>query len=160
MSDLASLLEGVNPANCPFCGEGKFVRLQRYQFPPDDEGPAWKWGYHVICDASGIEGTHKGCGSSSAWGETTEEALAAWNRRAPLTASPQPEAYGVRAAVIEECAKLAEDRAAAQSQFQKSAYSRGDDIGGHGHWKAQCELLSLVAAIRALSHTEQGESTP
>jgi hypothetical protein len=90
MSDLASLLEGVNPANCPFCGEGKFVRLQRYQFPPDDEGPAWKWGYHVICDASGIEGTHKGCGSSSAWGETTEEALAAWNRRAPRTALITP----------------------------------------------------------------------
>ena len=86
MSDLASLLEKVTPANCPFCGEGKFVRLQRYQFPPDDEGPAWKWGYHVICDASGIEGTHKGCGSSSAWGETAEEALAAWNRRLPPVA--------------------------------------------------------------------------
>jgi hypothetical protein len=86
MSDLASLLEKVNPANCPFCGEGKFVRLQRYQFPPDDEGPDWKWGYHVICDVSGIEGAHKGCGSSAAWGETTEEAIAAWNRRAPLTA--------------------------------------------------------------------------
>ncbi len=93
--------------------------------------------------------------------ETKRTAMASPSRSAfniPLYASPhQPAAYGVRAAVIEECAKLTEARAAAQSQFQKSAYSRGDDIGGHGHWKAQCELLSLVAAIRALSHTEQGE---
>jgi hypothetical protein len=93
MSDLASLMEKVNPANCPFCGEGKFVRLQRYQFPPDDEGPAWKWGYHVICDASGIGGRPRGCGSSSAWGETTEEALSAWDRRAPLTALAVPVGY-------------------------------------------------------------------
>lgn len=70
-------------SSCPFCGESRFSRVQPYQFPPDDEGPAWKWGYHVICDASGIGGTRRGCGSSSAWGETEPEAIAAWNRRTP-----------------------------------------------------------------------------
>lgn len=56
-----------------------------------------------------------------------------------------------RAEIVEEIAKLAESKAAAQSEFQESAYSRGDDIVGHGHWKAQCELLTLAAAIRSLS---------
>jgi hypothetical protein len=57
---------------------------------------------------------------------------------------------GERNAVIEECAKAAERAAATQSQFQKSAYDRGDDIGGHGHWKAQGELLNLATTLRAL----------
>lgn len=82
MSDLNALLP------CPFCGEGQFARVERYQFPPDDEGPAWKWGYHVICDASGISGTHRGCGGASAWGETEVEAIAAWNRRALSPLAP------------------------------------------------------------------------
>lgn len=65
-----------------------------------------------------------------------------------------------RAEIVEEIAKLAESKAAAQSEFQKSAYSRGDDIGGHGHWKAQCELLTLAAAIRAISSPPKSSETP
>ncbi len=68
---------------CPFCGSDAYAKVGPYQFPPDHEGGAWTWGYSVVCDASGFEGSEKGCGSSSAWGETPDEAVSAWNRRSP-----------------------------------------------------------------------------
>jgi len=72
---------------CPHCGSGKHVMVEEYQFPPDDEGEAWKWGYHVVCSAAGWDNAPRGCGSSSGWGETPAEATAAWNRRStPIAA--------------------------------------------------------------------------
>lgn len=76
------------------------------------------------------------------------------------TLLPSPDPAEARAAVLEEAAVLVESRAAAQSEFQKSAYSRGDDIGGHGHWKAQGELLSVAAAIRDLTPAQKEEAVP
>jgi len=81
------------------------------------------------------------------WMETKARVRAALYAALP----PARVEAGDRAATIEECAKVADAQAKAQSEFQKSAYGRGDDIGGHGHWKAQCELLSLAAKLRALS---------
>lgn len=72
---------GATLKPCPFCGGSDFLRVDDYQFPPDDEGPAWKWGYHVVCSAAGFDNQERGCGSSSAWGETPAEAIEAWNRR-------------------------------------------------------------------------------
>lgn len=70
---------------CPFCGSDSYPKVGPYQFPPDHDGGAWTWGYSVVCDASGFEGSEKGCGSSSAWSETPAEAVEAWNRRAALS---------------------------------------------------------------------------
>jgi hypothetical protein len=72
---------------CPHCGSGKHAMVEEYQFPPDDEGEAWKWGYHVVCSAAGLDHIPRGCGSSSGWGETPAEAIAAWNRRTPAANS-------------------------------------------------------------------------
>lgn len=67
---------------CPFCGCKDFLKVEPYQFPPDEEGGAWQWGYNVVCDASGFEGTPRGCGASSPWQEEPGDAVDAWNRRA------------------------------------------------------------------------------
>lgn len=71
---------------CPHCGQAGFVRVKRWPWEKEGE-PGLVWGYHVICDASGIDTHPRGCGASSGWGETPESAIAAWNRRAYLAAS-------------------------------------------------------------------------
>ncbi len=73
---------------CPFCGGSDFLKVEPYQFPPDEEGDAWQWGYNVVCDASGFEGSPKGCGASSPWQETPDEAVVSWNRRAEAATPP------------------------------------------------------------------------
>ena len=78
-----AMREALKP--CPFCGESRFARVEQYMFPPDDGGPAWRWGLHVVCDASGLSTDPRGCGCSSSWGETETDAVAAWNRRALST---------------------------------------------------------------------------
>lgn len=84
---------------CPHCGQAGFARVKRWPWEKEGE-PGLVWGYHVICDASGIDTHPRGCGASSGWGETPEEAIAAWNRRAYLAASgevaPQPTQVAVK----------------------------------------------------------------
>jgi len=84
---------------CPHCGQAEFARVKRWPWEKEGE-PGLVWGYHVICDASGIDAHPRGCGASSGWGETPEEAIAAWNRRAYLAASgdasPQPAQVAVK----------------------------------------------------------------
>lgn len=81
---------------CPHCGKAEYTKVANFQFPPDDEGEAWEWGFHVVCSAAGLDIVQRGCGASSGWGETPDEAIAAWNRRAALEpesggeARPQP----------------------------------------------------------------------
>ena len=84
--------------------------------------------------------------------ETYMSAASGWQRRADAAEAALQQ---VKETALEEAAKVAERKAEAQSQFQKSAYSRGDDLGGHGHWKAQCELLAVAAAIRSLKQGER-----
>jgi hypothetical protein len=67
-----------------------------------------------------------------------------------LYASPQPEAYGVRAAVIEECIAAVEHARSGVIHNGNVAYISGVS---KGHDRS-------IAAIRALSHTEQGEAVP
>lgn len=69
------------PGRCPHCGEARFAKVKPWPWEKDGE-PDLVWGYHVICDASGWDNAKRGCGASSGWGETPEEAVAAWNRRA------------------------------------------------------------------------------
>ncbi len=54
---------------CPFCGEGKYVRIVAYAGHPADDEPKWHAGCSR-CDA-GIDG----------YG-TQYTTIAAWNRRA------------------------------------------------------------------------------
>ncbi|MER9912861.1 Lar family restriction alleviation protein [Mesorhizobium sp. M0050] len=66
--------------SCPFCGSAKKPTVM------DFEGEPYVPGFEVRCDASGWEGMdERGCGATSGWGETREEATANWNRRAPLS---------------------------------------------------------------------------
>ena len=65
---------------CPFCGSADFVKVRDY--PWDKEGESdMQWGFHVICDASGLDNRPRGCGSTSGWGETHFDAVVAWNTR-------------------------------------------------------------------------------
>jgi hypothetical protein len=66
--------------HCPFCGSARFPTITAWV---DDPG----FGYTICCDAAGWSDT-KGCGASSGWGETPEEAIAIWNRRAALGGQP------------------------------------------------------------------------
>ena len=67
---------------CPFCGNAKRPRVM------DWEGEGCP-GYVIICDAAGFDGDPRlGCGASSGWGETPEEAAERWNRRAEHPARP------------------------------------------------------------------------
>lgn len=65
---------------CPHCGETKYLKLTPYR-ADDDGGEPFDWGFTVLCSALGFEHRPRGCGSNGAWGETQEEAIAAWNRR-------------------------------------------------------------------------------
>lgn len=62
---------------CPFCGSARRPTITAWV---EDPG----FGYTICCDASGWSGTG-GCGASGGWGETPEEAIDAWNRRAALS---------------------------------------------------------------------------
>jgi hypothetical protein len=116
-----------------------------------------------------------GCAIQVAWFTATDKWIASWNRRSlpikageavgeawfreanasatniPLYASPQPEAYGVRAAVIEECARIAKyGMQRAQRDYRTES--------PHSHAYRMAE--EIYDAIRALSHTEHGEPNP
>jgi hypothetical protein len=80
--------------DCPFCG--KRDRLFIRPYTADDGGGPFDWGFTVQCSARGIEGQNLGCGSSSGWGETEADAVAAWNRRAYLDRSSSNEAVAVK----------------------------------------------------------------
>jgi len=63
---------------CPFCGSADKPKLV---LRVHEDVP----GYHVLCNAEGFgHEPDRGCGAESGWGETEAEAIAAWNRRAPL----------------------------------------------------------------------------
>jgi hypothetical protein len=69
---------------CPFCGKDDRLRVVPYT-ADDDGGEPFKWGFTVQCSAMGFDhDPRRGCGSCGGWGETTGEAIAAWNRRALL----------------------------------------------------------------------------
>ena len=104
-----AMREALKP--CPFCGESRFARVEQYMFPPDDGGPAWRWGLHVVCDASGLSTDPPGCGCSSSWGETETDAVAAWNRRALSTPGAAAQSPTPDKPVLPEWEKLARQQA-------------------------------------------------
>jgi len=59
---------------CPVCGSGRFATITAWVEEPG-------FGYTVNCNACGWNDS-RGCGASGGWGETPEEAIAIWNRRA------------------------------------------------------------------------------
>jgi|GEM_PF-2552205 len=67
---------------CPHCGNHTKPKVM------DWDGNGFP-GYEVRCDASGWEGLDdRGCGAAGGWGETPDEAVAAWNRRTLSTITP------------------------------------------------------------------------
>jgi hypothetical protein len=69
---------------CPFCGKDDRLRVVPYT-ADDDGGEPFKWGFTVQCSAMGFDhDPRRGCGSCGGWGETIEEAIAAWNVRVVL----------------------------------------------------------------------------
>lgn len=74
MSDIGAGLSELLP--CPLCGNAD------RPFVTDFDGEPLVLGYIVRCNASGWDGDPtKGCGCSTGWCETPEQAIAAWNRR-------------------------------------------------------------------------------
>jgi Lar family restriction alleviation protein len=59
---------------CPFCGAKEGDKSFPALFDSDESGPSFRW--HVYCWECGGQGDSK---------PTAEEAIAAWNRRAPAT---------------------------------------------------------------------------
>lgn len=61
---------------CPHCGNS--TRAEVVEFDGEPPVP----GYMVRCNARGWENDPaKGCGSTTGWAETPDDAIAAWNRR-------------------------------------------------------------------------------
>lgn len=69
---------------CPYCGNAKSPVL----YDPDTEEPGMpEFSFVVVCNAA--TWMHLGgCGASTGCQDTPEEAIAAWNRRAPTTTEP------------------------------------------------------------------------
>lgn len=57
---------------CPFCGESEPVRMM---VRAGKDG--WRNRYFILCEYD-----NGGCGASSGWYHSKEEALESWNRRA------------------------------------------------------------------------------
>ena len=77
---------------CPLCLRQEFVRLADFEGDCSNCGFG-KWGRVVICDGSGAhpynEPNPNGCGCSTGYCETDEEAIAKWNaRRSPQQPAP------------------------------------------------------------------------
>lgn len=132
---------------CPHCGQAGFVRVKRWPWEKEGE-PGLVWGYHVICDASGIDAHPRGCGASSGWGETQGEAIAAWNRRA----APQPAQVAVKP-LEWKLAWLGEDGVYARTPFGRTyfAYSDGrwEDANTISHQAAPATMDAAKAAAQA-----------
>ena len=83
--------EALKP--CPFCGKSHAARVvpASEMWDVESEGPfPYSETYSVICDAS-TDSDLGGCGSSGGYFETSHEAIAAWNLRAPAKESkPMP----------------------------------------------------------------------
>lgn len=109
---------------CPHCGQAGFVRVKRWPWEKEGE-PGLVWGYHVICDASGIDAHPRGCGASSGWGETQAEAIAAWNRRA----APQPAQVAVKPLEWSEFRRPAEPPPAGFDAVDLDMIKSGDRLG-------------------------------
>ena len=69
---------GVNVEPCPFCDHGAIVVMNRDRHPNDGE-------FDVECD---------NCGAAIRGESTLEQAVAAWNRRAPSSAVRERDALG------------------------------------------------------------------
>ncbi len=72
----------------------------------------------------------------------------------PLYASPQPEAYGVRAGIVEAAAEVADVAADEQDVLAMEA----DESNFAAYRQGERIAKEIADAIRALSHTEQGET--
>ena len=89
----------VELAPCPFCGNERRPRVVPATIDGAYGGESFRWGYWVQCDASGFDGDPgRGCGACSGWGETPDDAIAAWNRRSaartPLSGGCEPRGPG------------------------------------------------------------------
>lgn len=129
------------PMPCPFCGQSIIgAGHRRHQ------------DWNVWCDV---------CDIGTPEFETQAEAIAAWNRRPPATvdeAMPAVTRNEVRAAVIEECAKVAERHA-------DDEHRTADGLSDAGRWSSQhrhCAhvLLDVATEIRALAHPAEESPAP
>jgi len=78
----------MNFKKCPFCGKTETVRLQSaseydietYDIEHFDNDEQW----HVVCDANEINSNdgHGGCGASTGFFDSEENAINSWNTRA------------------------------------------------------------------------------
>jgi len=111
MADNSELMTDLKP--CPFCGWTAVLRKSLEEYPADGEHPAGDFEVwtHIDCDMCGIE-----LGS-----KYREDAIAAWNRRTPVTAKADARDSTVGAAV-NTCAVCGE---------RKATPLRIDSLGGY-----------------------------
>jgi len=136
----------MKPDSCPHCGSAEHPMVEEYQFPPDDEGEAWKWGYHVVCSAAGFDHMPRGCGSSSGWGETPDEAIAAWNRR---TMRRELENEQERVIFIDAARETAEAKVARLTK-ERDEFQASNDIKGKAFADASAKLRAATTRVGEL----------
>lgn len=112
-TDSAELL----PCGCPFCGAGAAI--------PMTATKAGFSGVEVMRDSLNRPFVWCGtCGAQARWENTEAEAIAAWNTRAPVPASPPVEGEGRAVAAIEATGLLAGDEARDAARAAISALSK------------------------------------
>jgi hypothetical protein len=93
MTDRNNLTNEVTLLPCPFCGRSDATRYGRSsEFHEDCDGDSGNDDYFaVFCDASEPRGLG-GCGASSGFAKTCEEAALRWNRRSTVEPPANPSA--------------------------------------------------------------------